>query len=241
MGREVRRVPADWQHPTDGRYKNGAIRYVPMFDKSHAEALRLYIEEDLPAWIEGERLWRVEGKVKHHDGRVQKVSELIAEYRNDASRAHRAPDVPDHEWWGGDIPSPPNPKHYMPDWPAEQRTHYMMYEDTSEGTPISPAFATPEELARWLVDNNASAMGDDTASYEDWLRVARGVPVDLRDYFAAVALPAIVALCAKDTRPEFEFIETMFARRAYEVADAMLRQRMEPPIGTLSDDPTSAD
>jgi len=50
----------------------------------------------------------------------------------------------------------------------------MMYEDTSEGTPISPAFATPEELARWLVDNNASAFGDSTGSYEVWLRVARG-------------------------------------------------------------------
>jgi hypothetical protein len=63
---------------------------------------------------------------------------------------------------------------YMPDWPAEQRTHLMMYEDTSEGTPISPAFATPEELARWLADNNASSFGGATASYEQWLRVARG-------------------------------------------------------------------
>ena len=62
----------------------------------------------------------------------------------------------------------------MPNWPAEQRTHLMMYEDTSEGTPISPAFKTPEELARWLADNNASAFGSDTASYEAWLRVARG-------------------------------------------------------------------
>lgn len=50
----------------------------------------------------------------------------------------------------------------------------MMYEDVSEGTPISPAFATPEELARWLTDNNASAYADQTASYEGWLRVANG-------------------------------------------------------------------
>jgi hypothetical protein len=62
----------------------------------------------------------------------------------------------------------------MPNWPAEQRTHYMMYEDTSEGTPISPAFETPEELARWLVDNKASAFSDMTADYEHWLRAARG-------------------------------------------------------------------
>jgi hypothetical protein len=73
------------------------------------------------------------------------------------------------EWCGC-----PDKDDYMPDWPAEQRTHLMMYEDTSEGTPISPAFATPEELARWLADTNASAFGREGASYEAWLRIARG-------------------------------------------------------------------
>jgi hypothetical protein len=68
----------------------------------------------------------------------------------------------------------PDKRDYMPDWPEEQRTHYMMYEDTSEGTPISPAFATPEELAQWLVDNGASAFAGETASYDAWLRIARG-------------------------------------------------------------------
>ncbi len=62
----------------------------------------------------------------------------------------------------------------MPAWLPEQRTHFMMYETTSEGTPISPAFAKPEELARWLADNGASALENMKASYEDWLRVARG-------------------------------------------------------------------
>lgn len=33
---------------------------------------------------------------------------------------------------------------------------------------------TPEELARWLADTNASAFGNDGASYEAWLRVCRG-------------------------------------------------------------------
>ena len=50
----------------------------------------------------------------------------------------------------------------------------MMYEDTTEGTPISPAFATPEELARWLADTGASAFGDSTATYEQWLHVCKG-------------------------------------------------------------------
>lgn len=67
----------------------------------------------------------------------------------------------------------PDINDYMPDWPDEERTHLMMYESTSEGTPLSPAFATPEELARWLADNNASAFGSMTASYEQWLATCR--------------------------------------------------------------------
>lgn len=76
-----------------------------------------------------------------------------------------------YEEWNG---RRPNPEDYMPDWPEKERTHFMMYESTSEGTPISPAFETPEELARWLVDNETNAFAGQTASYESWLRVARG-------------------------------------------------------------------
>lgn len=72
--------------------------------------------------------------------------------------------------WAGPRPSPDD---YMPDWPEDQRTHLMMYEDTTEGTPISPAFATPEELARWLADTGASAFGNMTATYEQWLATCR--------------------------------------------------------------------
>lgn len=74
------------------------------------------------------------------------------------------------DWCG----NPPDINHYMPNWPESERTHYMMYEDTSEGTPISPAFATPEELARWLADTGASSFGSSTASYDAWLRIAQG-------------------------------------------------------------------
>lgn len=76
-----------------------------------------------------------------------------------------------YDQWAGPRPYSSD---YMPNWPADQRTHYMMYEDTSEGTPISPAFATPEELAAWLFENNASAFGGQTGSYEGWLRIAKG-------------------------------------------------------------------
>jgi hypothetical protein len=47
---------------------------------------------------------------------------------------------------------------------------WQMWETTSEGSPISPVFATPEKLARWLAQTNASAFGDQGASYEAWLK-----------------------------------------------------------------------
>lgn len=51
---------------------------------------------------------------------------------------------------------------------------WQMWETTSEGSPISPVFATPEELARWLADNGASTFGSDTGTYEQWLRMITG-------------------------------------------------------------------
>jgi hypothetical protein len=61
----------------------------------------------------------------------------------------------------------------MPQWPVAERTHYQMYEDTTEGTPVSPVMDTPEKLARWLADNGASAFASQTASYEAWLSMIK--------------------------------------------------------------------
>ena len=82
------------------------------------------------------------------------------------------PELPDLEYW--EWTSVPDKALCRPAWRDEERTHFMMYETTSEGTPISPAFATPEELARWLADTGASAFGPTTATYEQWLRVCLG-------------------------------------------------------------------
>lgn len=51
---------------------------------------------------------------------------------------------------------------------------WQMWETTSEGSPISPVFATPEELARWLADTKASTFGRMTADYETWLKMIKG-------------------------------------------------------------------
>lgn len=133
MGREVRKVPAYWQHPKyteeTAPHSRAVGRYIPMLDSGYAEAAAEFLEK---ANKEG----------------LEEALDYFGE--------------------------PPRKEGYMPDWPESERTHFMMYEDTSEGTPISPAFSTPEELASWLADTGASAFADQTASYEAWLRIACG-------------------------------------------------------------------
>ena len=60
----------------------------------------------------------------------------------------------------------PDQEQYMPEWPDSERVGWQMYETVTEGTPISPVFATAEELAHWLADNEANA---GVASYKAWL------------------------------------------------------------------------
>jgi hypothetical protein len=127
MGREVRRVPADWQHPKDCLY--GDDRFRPLHDGADYQDA--------------------------HDGFMEKLREEGLQAALDYYG--RAPDEND----------------YMPRWSEAERTHLMMYENTSEGTPISPAFETAEELARWLADNGASAFANSTATYDQWLATIR--------------------------------------------------------------------
>ncbi len=49
----------------------------------------------------------------------------------------------------------------------------------------------------------------------------------LRDYFAGKALPSVMHLCARDTLAPAESITQSFARKAYEIADAMLAERVK--------------
>lgn len=143
MGRECRRVPADWQHPTDG--DKGPIPLHEAHD----------LGKQIADWYLNQKLW-VAGQ---HPAQLE--PDPIWHYAR-STRTYT-------EWHG----APPNPDDYMPDWPESERTHFQMYETTTEGTPMSPVFATPEELAHWLADHDANAFAGQTASYEAWLGVCR--------------------------------------------------------------------
>lgn len=179
MGRTIRRVPADWIHPVYTRDTAPSERQVgwpvPLFEGKD-------LDEEIAEWDEGERKW-AEGLRPDYDAHGKQIwiepgGEPL-QYRGK-----------DDTWeeWGG---SRPDPADYMPNWPDAERTHIAMYEDTTEGTPISPVFKTGEALAHWLADNNASSFGDHTATYESWLSWIRddGIVDDPADVEAEMSKP----------------------------------------------------
>lgn len=114
----------------------------------------------LADWIEGAAHWET-GEIEkwEPDATVKKWEPKPADT-----------EATTYDDWNGERPVESD---YMPEWKEGEATMLCMYEDTSEGTPISPAFATPEELAQWLADTGASAFGGMTATYEQWLATCR--------------------------------------------------------------------
>lgn len=51
---------------------------------------------------------------------------------------------------------------------------YQIWQTVSEGGPVSPVFATPEELARYMSTPGAGWNDDSKSSYETWLRFITG-------------------------------------------------------------------
>lgn len=150
MGREVRRVTVDWKHPKEFSYYRGMKMYKPLYPGK-------YYKDSFAEWIEGKLKWD-EGQVL--DGETDTYRERFPEdgrtYEDNCGSAC------------------PDERDYMPSWTEEEATHYQMYENVSEGTPISPPMETPELLAQWLTDNDANAGGRKPATYEQWLAVCHG-------------------------------------------------------------------
>ena len=98
MGRELRRVIPNWEHPTKEvtRYSGGICfsekTYKPMFDRDYLK--------DLEEWIEGHRKW---------EAGEDEYRKEYPEYRYYAQ-------------WEGD---PPNVEYYRPPWSKEEATWYQ--------------------------------------------------------------------------------------------------------------------
>jgi len=64
------------------------------------------------------------------------------------------PSVVRYPWTPEDQPRP-HFWDYRPRWRSRERTHYQLYEDVSEGTPISPVCASIADLVDWCAAQTA--------------------------------------------------------------------------------------
>lgn len=141
MGREIRRVPKGWEHPSKhmnpwemdnfyhryhkpGEFDYG-LKFQPMYDND--------FESKLKEWLEGYEQW----KKGEHPYQVKN------------------PDVANEPFWEYKG-APPDPHYYRPAWKPEEMTHYQIYETVSEGTPTSPVFETLDEMRVWLIGQGYS-------------------------------------------------------------------------------------
>ena len=70
-----------------------------------------------------------------------------------------------------DSPCPDWRKHFKVDPPEGEG--WQLWETTTEGSPASPVFKTPEELAEWC-EGNATVFADIKATKEEWLEAIQG-------------------------------------------------------------------
>lgn len=65
--------------------------------------------------------------------------------------------------------APPNREEYRPiQWSEEDATAYQIYEDVTEGTPVSPVFLLQQEMREWLLQEGYSEYAVDRFIEHGW-------------------------------------------------------------------------
>lgn len=148
MGREIRRVPPNWEHPEKsyerynrqtGRYEK-TMDYQPMYDR--------WFEDEVEEWDEDNKDWESGLRPNYDPDNGGRVWVPAAEWEYKSIYANR----PDMTWADYHHERPSDPAYYRP-YRDEEATWYQMYETVTEGTPVTPPFATKEELVEYLVAN----------------------------------------------------------------------------------------
>ncbi len=130
MSRQIRRVPASWQHPEQINQYSNKKEYRSLMQWDYKEELKEFYEElevyykEYEEFEDGEIFWEWE------------------EYETSKEKWTT------YEDWAWKPPTPPNPYDYMPtgEW-------YQLFQTVSEWTPLSPPFETQKELIKWLTNN----------------------------------------------------------------------------------------
>lgn len=137
MGRQLRRVTSDWEHP---KKEDGNLH--PLINEYYGDALM--------TWIKNNKLWE-EGT--HPDLKEYSLSKV---------------EYPFYSMWGGNAP---DVDYYQKKKYSEKElTHIQLYENTSEGTPLSPVFKADEldKLCEWA-ETNATTFADFKATKKEWM------------------------------------------------------------------------
>ena len=119
-------VVPNWEHPQVDRYDYRKRDYVKAYQPMRDEPFEKVMDE----WIAEYQLWKSGNHPAQLSGRAKDCTDFS-------------------EWHGG----PPRPEYYRPNWKPEEMTWVQLYETVTEGTPVSPPFATKEELVEYLVAN----------------------------------------------------------------------------------------
>lgn len=148
MGREIRRVPFDWEHPRDEQGE-----FIPQLAESYRDALAAW-EQALADWLAG--------GAEYQDARAyaEKVvadpalwnvpyDRTAPEQRAAFWRPFLAP--PTAETFVAYRGGPLDPSYYRTrEWSPDEPLGYQLYENTTEGTPLSPVCRTRDEMIEWL-------------------------------------------------------------------------------------------
>lgn len=162
MGLEIRKVPAGWEHPRqrcehspwaggcDEAKRHGGWCLKPLLDRD--------FEAEAREWVAACATWDAGTHPDLLGDDPVKKSEYPFYWQRSGN--------------------PPDAESYRPKWTTEP-THVQVYETVSEGTPVTPHFATREELVAHLVAHGTSwdASGWTRANAESF--VGRGFAVSL--------------------------------------------------------------
>lgn len=158
MGREIRRTPVGWVPPRimvqrlvgEPDMSRGLV--AAFFDRPLAMVEEFQPQQDrtLAQAHEAAKAERADWLAR----RAEIIDEYGQEFYDDGVREF------DEE--GPEVASDGTSyaAYYRPDWSEAEMDGYQLYEVVTEGTPVTPSFATKEELIDYLVEHGQEWMGN---------------------------------------------------------------------------------
>ena len=163
-GRELRRVPLDYKHPTIGEQAErfGGSTWNPLRGdisaEPHAMFLRTY-DDAIREWWKDREAWQRGERPGYFDAEAEAKGYTYEEYNG----------------------APPDPAYYLrhplPAESAECPYGIQLWQTVSEGTPISPVFedsdAGRHEMAKHMAEHDTTSILRDL-DVDGWLQIIGG-------------------------------------------------------------------